>query len=430
MRAVLLVCTVGGAPEPVVASILACEPARVVFVCSADSKRSITAQSGVLEVLASHGKPYDAGRFEVIQLPSAQDLEKCVEAIQRCVTPEVERWVARGVEHEVVVDFTGGTKCMTLALGLMMRVWPCRLQYVGGAERTKEGLGIVVSGREQVVHFQDPWNSLGYQLLDDLRVVFDSGNCAAAAALARERRNRIPAGPLKGAVTALTHYVEGYANWDRFDHGGAIRSFASFDAQRNLLVQLVSPRRIEMLAEESERAAGFLKGLEAGGKPSRIFVVDLLANAGRRLRESRYDDAVARVYRAIEALGQCRLAEGHGIASSARVPLTEVPEALRAGWSGRAEEGCVKLGLQDVYRLLDALGDPLGARFGRSALAAAPRGDGGGHSLLAARNASYLAHGFQPAKPDVAQRLLEEALSLLDAGRDELPQFPELRNLL
>ena len=47
--------------------------------------------------------------LEVVELPSAQDLERCVEAIHRSVTPEIERWIARGPEHAVTVDFTGGT---------------------------------------------------------------------------------------------------------------------------------------------------------------------------------------------------------------------------------------------------------------------------------------------------------------------------------
>jgi len=102
MKPILLICTVGSAPEQVVASILACDPSRVVFLCSPGSKLSLQAQPGdpakpgIMMLLASHGKPYDSGRLEVVELPSAQDLERSVEAIHRSVTPEVERWIARG----------------------------------------------------------------------------------------------------------------------------------------------------------------------------------------------------------------------------------------------------------------------------------------------------------------------------------------------
>lgn len=297
-----------------------------------------------------------------------------------------------------------------------------------GAERTKAGLGIVVSGREQIVHSGDPWNSLGYQLLDDVCVVFDSGNCAAAATFAAHTRNRISSGPLKAAVTALVHFLEGYAHWDRFDHASAARSFESFAAQRNLLAQLVSLQSVEAFATASTRACRFLGDLTGGAKPSRRFAIDLLANANRRLLESRWDDSVARAYRAIEAIAQWRLAEFHGVASTAKVPLDHVPEPLRTKWSGSADGGLLRLGLQDGYRLLGALGDQVGERFRDSTL---PAGAGGqSHSPLVARNASYLAHGFQPARIENAQRLLSEALVLLDASQTDLPEFPRLRGLI
>ena len=435
MSPVLLVCTVGGAPEPIVASILACDPARVVFVCSPDSKRSLTvhagdpAGKGVLGMLAERGKVFDSGRYELIELPSAQDLERCVEAIHRGITPEVDRWLRRGAGHSVVVDITGGTKCMTLALGLMTRIWPCRLQYVGGTERTKGGLGVVVSDKEQIVHFQEPWNSLAYQVVDDARVVFDSGNPGAAASLAAARRNQAPGGPIKAALSAWTHFLEGFAHWERFDHRAAAGSFRLFTAQRNLLAQFLTQSQIEALAAESQRAIEILAVLEGGAHPSRAFVLDLLGNAGRRLRECRYDDSVARSYRALEAIAQWRLAEFHGITSTARVPPETVPEPLRTEWSAVVKDRALTLGLQDAYRLLAALGDPVGYGFESSGLSAHPK-DVSPKSPLMARNASYLAHGFQPASEAVARLLLNAALMLLEAGPTDLPPFPLLREII
>jgi CRISPR-associated protein (TIGR02710 family) len=435
MQQVLLVCTVGGAPEPIVASILACDPARVVFVCSSDSKRSLKAHAGdpggkgILAALEDRGKAFDSGRYEVIELASAQDLERCVETIHRGVTPEVDRWIRRGEGHDVVVDITGGTKCMTLALGLMTRIWPCRLQYVGGTERTKGGVGVVVSGREQIVHFQEPWNSLGYQVVDDARVVFDSGNPGAAAALAAARRNQAPGGPMKAALSAWTHLLDGFAHWERFDHGAAARSFRLFLAQRNLLAQLLTQAQVEALAVEGERALASLAGLEGNARASRAFVLDLLGNAHRRLSERRYCDSVARAYRAVEAIAQWRLADFHGIASTGAVSMEFVPEPLRTEWSAAAENGYLKLGLQDAYRLLESLGDPVGCRFESSELSAIPA-EGPPKSPLTARNASYLAHGFQPAPETVAQALVDAALMLLEASIRDLPRFPKLQAII
>jgi hypothetical protein len=129
---------------------------------------------------------------------------------------------------------------------------------------------------------------------------------------------------------------------------------------------------------------------------------------------------LARSYRAIEAAAQWLLAERHSIASTAKVAIESLPLELRAEWSPKAEDGFLKLGLQDAYRLLEVLGDPVGKRFRQSGLPVA----------LSARNASYSGHGFQPAPPEVAQRLISEALLLLDATSADLPEFPQLRKLV
>lgn len=68
-------------------------------------------------------------------------------------------------------------------------------------------------------------------------------------------------------------------------------------------------------------------------------MVDLLANAKRRKDEGRIDDAVARLYRAIEVVAQVALKDRHGFKSSEKVPLDRVPEALRPGWAPRASDG-------------------------------------------------------------------------------------------
>ena len=89
------------------------------------------------------------------------------------------------------------------------------------------------------------------------------------------------------------------------------------------------------------------------------------ANARRRKHEARYDDGVARLYRAIESLAQLALAERHEIQSTDRVPLERIPESIRGHWALRAEDGKLLLGLQDAFALLDEFGDPMGRNLKR-----------------------------------------------------------------
>jgi CRISPR-associated protein (TIGR02710 family) len=165
---------------------------------------------------------------------------------------------------------------------------------------------------------------------------------------------------------------------------------------------------------------GHLNTLDASQGPTQELVKDLLANARRRAVEGRFDDAVARLYRGIEAIAQTRLREAHGIADTGGVALQQIPETLRPDWEPFAREGKVKVALQDAFVLLGHLDDPMAHRFRELEL------DQRDRSPLVSRNTSILAHGFQPVSQNVFPQLWKAALSLADLAEDDLPQFPRL----
>jgi CRISPR-associated protein (TIGR02710 family) len=150
------------------------------------------------------------------------------------------------------------------------------------------------------------------------------------------------------------------------------------------------------------------------------YVTDLLANARRRKTEGRMDDAVARLYRAIEALAQVRLADRYQIGNTKQVPIERVPEPLRGQWAARAEQGMVFLGLQDAYALLESMRDDLGATFRQLQLHDPQR------SPLTARNQSILAHGFERVSESVFQKLWSAALQLASVQESDILSFPRI----
>jgi acyl-coenzyme A thioesterase PaaI-like protein len=134
------------------------------------------------------------------------------------------------------------------------------------------------------------------------------------------------------------------------------------------------------------------------------------------VEEGRFDDAVARLYRALEAMAQVALKEVHGVESTEKVPLEQVPEFLRTRWAARANDGVVALGLQDDYALLSALGDSIGKQFQDAGLSETK-------SPLVARNRSILAHGFERVSEAVFDKLWTSALSLANVDLTRLPSF-------
>ena len=412
---VLLICTVGGSPEPIVAALKQWLPARVWFVHTPDTQGMVPK---IVAVAAEEGVDIDAGRFDLLELPDGQDFSSCIEHL-RGLTDEVRAWVARGEGFQVVVDITGGTKCMTAAMAIRASRWPCMFSYVGGKERTKDGVGIVVSGSEIVRHAQNPWDALGHQAVDDFAVLFDQHAYLAAAKVVEETKQSVSLPDRKAELSSLEQLAKALDAWDRFDHTTSMNLLKSANKSANNLRAALGPMRGDRVLSGAARLVAHLEQLGPAHAPSPHHVLDLLANAKRRKDEGRFDDAVARLYRALEAIAQVALKERHGIASTEKVPLEKIPESLSSLWLPRAKDGVVALGLQDDYALLAALGDPVGHEFTEAGLS-------GTKSPLVARNRSILAHGFERVSEVVFDQLWPRALSLARVDAEDLPSFPSL----
>ena len=416
MSHVLLICTVGGAPEPIAASILAHQPERILFVVSAETRLFVT--ETIVPAVQAHETPLalDPGRFDFVELPSAQDFSLCVQELRAAYGRYVQSWLHRGEGFLVTVDFTGGTKCMTAALALAARRWNCHFSYVGGTERTKDGVGIVVSGKEQIIHSANPWDSLGFEAVDQAVILFNHGDLGAAARildLAKQQASE----SVKRGLNTLQQLCEAYDLWDRFQHRDArSRLLNALKAPADLAAWF--PASAQQLMRAAESHCQWLERLPADPK---AFVLDLLANAQRCATRGRFDDGVARLYRACEAAAQFHLREiCLTEAADGKVAIERVPESLRLLWQSRVQEGRVSLGLQDDYLLLESVGDSLGKRFRELEL------DDRKKSPLNDRNNSILAHGQAPLSRQGYVNLFTAIMNLTDAKESDLPHFPIL----
>jgi CRISPR-associated protein (TIGR02710 family) len=418
----LLICTVGGTPEPIVAALKHWKPARIRFVVTPETRPSIEGQ--IRPLAQAEGLDFDPGRYDVLELSDGQDFAGCLRELRE-LTPVIQEWLNRGDQYQgepyqVVVDFTGGTKCMSAALALHARRWRCVFSYIGGKARTKEGVGIVVSGKEQVLHAYNPWEALGFQAVERFAALFDQQAFAAAAILADSAIRNMTDPSRKRELNALKLLAEAYDAWDRFDHKEAVAKLGDVAKYENDLHAVLGPTKSGQVCDGIAKNCRYLQQLVETSSPNKLHVMDLLANARRRKEEGRLDDAVARLYRAIEAVAQLALAERHQITDTKRVPLASVPEPLRSQWASRAQEGMIFLGLQDAYALLHALGDALGDKFMQLQLHDRER------SPLVARNQSILAHGWQRVSENVFNRLWGAALQLAETSESDLPSFPRL----
>ena len=416
---ILLIATVGGTPEPLAASIMKWRPERVLFVPSPDTADQIT---GIRDLLTRQGYELRAGQFETVPVSDHEDFSVCVSDMRRGLEEHVTQWRERGEGYECVADFSGGTKCMSAALALVARPWPTvRFSYVGGTQRDKDDVGNVLTGSEHVVATANPWDSLGYQVVEQTVAAFDRHAYGWGAKRLRGALSKITdTESRKSELNALAIFMEGYDRWDRSEFGASFDSFEQCAKRLNDLAAAVPGISREQFQQHVDQARNRLEKLKQGSShPTRALLEDLVANAARRREEGRQLDSVARLYRAIEAAAQLRLWEQFGIDTS-KVSLNDIPEPMRDRLKARAaDNNIVKLALQDAYELLLHRNDPIGQTF-------VCLGWDGLKSPLSERNRSIAGHGFQPVSSNVSDKLWKGTLMLIGTKDKEVFRFPKL----
>jgi CRISPR-associated protein (TIGR02710 family) len=321
---------------------------------------------------------------------------------------------ARGFSGaDVQVDFTSGTKAMSGGAVMSATHNQCRsIKYITGTRRD----GVVVDGTEKFISIRPDqvfW-------LRDLRLA-EELICHLRFGPAEDVLKKIPDEALpadeRQVFGNLRTIAQAYHAWDLFDHGNAWKKLRSLPSNLGRL-EYLRPREggLEIL----ERLSGG-KSEEHLGEAQ---LLDLYNNAVRRRLEERYDDAVARLYRAVELYAQCILMKKFEI-DTGDVDLSRVPAALRdrfALYRDRRDDR-IRIGQHKGYELLHALGNRAGIRFLE---------DVSLQGRLRERNQSILAHGTKPMSRNVFDQMRQSVLELFRiefqdfAAKARDTQFPWL----
>lgn len=413
----VMLLSVGGSPEPLIESIRHYKPKYVIFIASRDSNAK------VLEILQATDS---ITLHEIITLSDYQNLLDCVRDIREEL-PKKLHLMKLPPDILLLADITGGTKVMSAALTLVMMEFRSRFTYVGGSRRTKDGLGTVESGHEKVIQMDNPWDAMGYREAREMVNSFNSGQFAAAreqAAFLKSRDSEYSA-----FYDGLDMIIEAFRNWDIFNYKTAknlfdqgLRRLRLYDNRRhrNFSELYAKLRESFAILEAAEKEASLLHG-EFRKLPAdfgAIYLADLLANAARRAYHGHYDDAVARLYSAIEKTAKIALAKkGLNNSSLPKDTLTSC-ESLATKYGN--EKSDIKLPLTDSFTLFCSLEQehPMAQAYRQHETELA--------KTLQSRNLSLLAHGYKPVKEEDYRKLFTVALKFLNIPEDKLPSFPEM----
>lgn len=321
----------------------------------------------------------------------------------------------------ITIDYTTGSKPMSAgALYAAITEGCADVVYVTGQ---RDANGRVISGTEQFLT-TTPNKLLARRTRLEAVRLFNAWQFAAAKQIVDEFLSQFPQDQtpkLFPELDSLRKLCTAYQAWDAFDHIAAQKAFDSVDKG---VMERWSPEG--QIAKNKGWVNILARKMQSESLNERLcpeLLVDLWANALRRLEEKRFADATARLYRLTELIAQFRLWHCHKIDTS-DVDMSKVPESVKAKIECyRDEKGKVKIPLQASYELLEALGDEIG-KLGRCEKV---------KNALRARNESITAHGLKPITEEVAKNLkeavepiLRKVISDLD-NQLEKAKFPQLK---
>lgn len=413
-----VVITVGVGPgieHAIALSIRNNNPDRVVFLVTKQSKAKVEQVEHEAKQMG-----FDLPPYEFVEVEDENDAEKAYEAIVNAI----RQLSQHGIQpSDITVDYTTGSKPMSAGALYAAITEECgTIVYVHGQ---RDANGRVISGTERFLTFQ-PKRLMARRIQLEAIRLFNAYQFAAAEQLISDFLQPFP----KEQVAELFPQLDGlkklcaaYRVWDAFDHSAAQEAFEAVD--KSVMEHWSPDGQIACNKGWVNRLARKLQSERPTDRLCEELLVDLWANALRRLEEGRFIDAVARLYRLVELIAQCRLWQRHGI-DTGDVDMSKVPESMREKLEAyRSEKKKVQIPLRASYELLLELDldDEIGKAWKRPQL----------RDALSARNNSIAAHGLEPVTCEVAVKLKEAIEPLLASLVPDLSrylkkaQFPSLR---
>lgn len=418
-----IIISVGGSPEPVIYCLNKQQPQYIIYFTSSDSREQV--RQNIEPQLNFKPKDHD-----FIVTPNYEDLLVSIKEIMRRLPKLLDLW---GLDPaDLAVDYTGGSKTMSAALVLTLVNSECKgFSYVGGTARDKQGLGVVIKGREKILCIANPWDALAVKDLHDITLLFKQCRFPLARERALEVAGRIEA--QKPFFQHLASAIEGYDLWDNFNYKEAVKKlgrargfftslapcapvyqpFAQSLVQNHEQLQQINQHYQAYTSDSPQHRASELDGS--------WLIKDLIANAVRRGDvEHKYHDAVVRLYSALEKSAKLRLLHSHGIDNS-NADLQGLPDVdLRTDLERtcRNPEGKIQIGLFKSFQLLQVLGDPLGDSFQKQT--------DNMRKIMDVRNHCILNHGYRAVRKETYQDFKKIVIDFADISEDQLPRFPHM----
>jgi CRISPR-associated protein (TIGR02710 family) len=394
----ILVVTVGGSCSPIVTSIKENTPDKIYFICSDDDR--LSSNKGSYYSVVGEGKVcgndwknpdkpnivtqmnLEKEQFDVIKIKYFDDHNYCYKEsinLLRNIQSEFS-------ESEIIADYTGGTKSMTV--GLVMAAADLEGITIAVVKGDRTNLIKVDDGTERVKLTRINYAFIEKQKQNVEFLIHDFDYSSATSVLQKifSMISDLP----KHLEDELQYYFtvcKAFEAWDKFNHTNALSLLKPLRKKYYkyiLFLENVIESRIYVEKNE-KNIKSKISGYEV--------VEDLVLNSERRAFKKRFDDAVARIYRATELFAQIYLKKEYN-QETGNIDISILPKELQDKYEKKRDKSKrIRLGLMDSYELISDLKDEkIGFIFNQNRKKIL--------SSLEVRNASILAHGFIPVNEE------------------------------
>lgn len=138
----VLVVTVGGSPQPIITAIKSLNPDRVVFLCSGKTKEQVIGEGKPCKIWRNKEIVDELPNFptylqledrfrpdqDLVIIDDPEDSLECYEAASKTLYLLLQEYE----KQEINVDHTGGTKTMSMALGMAAMDYGVDLYFTSG----------------------------------------------------------------------------------------------------------------------------------------------------------------------------------------------------------------------------------------------------------------------------------------------------------
>jgi len=357
-------------------------PEKTIFVGSKDSEKTVKLIKE--EVQKLKGQPLQYAKFHLL---------KDIDDVQM-IFEEISQIIEENNDSQIFINFTSGTKSMSLAAGLCSVAYKTTLLSLSG-ERNENG---VVDNQKSTYKRNNLYRVYDKFNIEKMKKYFNIYRFEEA----KEILGDIADINAKESYQLLFQY---YDKWDKFNHKMKLEDINCEDFDDEYFKEQF---------KKNQEAIKELKRIQDDENDYYI-LADLINNSQRRYDERKYDDAVARLYRCIELIAQIKLNKKYNI-DTADIKVNQLKDKVPKEYYKKLANNKGKLffPLKRAYGLLDKLGDSIAKSFNENDEL---------NDILNDRNQSILAHGKKTISKEKYYKMKENTINLAKELNENIEEY-------